>query len=252
VVMVKDIMVQHILKANSWKRPIYLAVTVPDQMGLEKQLVFEGLVFRVHPDPQARRMDTARTMDNLDNKFRYQGFLDANGDWDTTVYKDEQSTRLLQNYAAARVQLGLSTYEEGKLEESRIQLEKARKMSPHFPGVVAALGYVYERLSRWPDAAAHYEEQLTAFPGDAVLMANLGRVKAHLGDTTAAVALLEKSIAAEPGTDFAPYTELVNILFARGDAARCVSLLEQWLRYHPDDQKAKSSLELVRSSMTHP
>jgi hypothetical protein len=60
-------------------------------------------VFRVHPDNQPKRMDTALTMENLDHRFRYQGFLDANGDWDTTVYKDEQSTRLLQNYAAARV-----------------------------------------------------------------------------------------------------------------------------------------------------
>jgi hypothetical protein len=252
VVLVKDIMVQHILKANAWRKPVYLAVTVPDQMGLERQLVFEGLVFRVHPEPQAKRMDTARTMENLDTKFRYEGFLDANGDWDTTVYKDEQSTRLLQNYAAARVQLGLSTYEEGKLEQSRIELEKARKMSPHFPGVVAALGYVYERLDRWSDAAAHYEQQLKAFPGDAVLMGNLGRVKAHLGDTAAAVDLLEKSIASEPGTDFAPYTELVNILFTRGEVARCISLLEQWLRYHPDHQQAKSSLELIRNSTTHP
>jgi hypothetical protein len=66
------------------------------------------------------------------------------------------------------------------------------------------------------------------------------------------VDLLEKAIAAEPRDDFAPYTELVNILFARGDAARCISLLEQWLGYHPDDQKAKSSLELVRNSTTHP
>jgi len=105
---------------------------------------------------------------------------------------------------------------------------------------------------RWPDAEAHYEGQLRAYPGDAILMANLGRVKAHLGDTAAAVDLLEKSIAAEPATDFSPYTDLVNILFLRGEAPRAASLLTQWLRYHPDDQRAKSSLELIRGSMTRP
>ena len=252
VILVKDIMVDHILKANNWRKPVYLAVTVPDLMGLEKQAVMEGLVFRVHPEPVASRIDLALMRKNLDQTFQYRGFLTAAGEWDTAVYKDDQSTRLLQNYAAARVQLGMSLYESGRLDEALAELEKARRISPHFPGIVAALGFVYERLERWTDAAAHYEGQLQAFPGDAILLGNLGRVKAHLGDTTAAVELLEKSIAAEPATDFAPYGDLVNILFVRGETARAASLLTQWLRYHPDDQRAKSSLELIRATMARP
>jgi hypothetical protein len=246
IVLVKDIMVRHILEKNRWQRPIYMAVTVPDQMGLEQQLVMEGLVFRVHPTPQAKRIDPVRTKKNLEENYLYRGFLTATGDWDSTVYKDTQSTNLLQNYAAANVQLALALYEEGKLQDALAVLERTRKMSPHFPGVVMALGYVYERLGRWEEARAHYEAQLKVYPGDAALTGQLGSVLAQLGDTTRAIALLEEAIQREPGVDFEPYASLVNLLYNRGEAARAVSLLEQWLRYHPDDTRAKQSLAEIR------
>ena len=248
IVLIKDQIVRHIIETNRWKQPLYLAVTVPDQMGLDKQLVMEGLVFRVHPDAPARRVDAARTRKNLREVYRYRGFLTASGDWDTAVYKDIETTHLLQNYAAASVQLAMESIEENKPEEALAELERARKMSPEFPGVVLALGYVYERLGRFADAAAHYEQMSRQYPDDPQIVSQLGYCRAQLGDTASAIDLLEKAIQADPSGDFNPYAHLVNILYARGNTGRCAALLEQWMRYHPDDQRAKSTLEFVRQA----
>ena len=246
IVYVKDLVVRHILETNRWRRPVYLAVTVPEQMGLDKQLVMEGLVFRVYPQPQKRRVDVARTRKNLHEVYSYRGFLTASGDWDASVYKDTETTHLLQNYAAASVQLSMESIEDNKPEEALAELERARKMSPEFPGVVLALGYVYERLGRYADAAAHYEAMRKQYPDDPQIVSQLGFCKAQLGDTTAAIDLLERAIQVDPSGDFNPYAHLVNILYARGNTGRCDALLEQWLRHHPDDQRARNTLEFVR------
>jgi tetratricopeptide (TPR) repeat protein len=246
--LVKDIIVRHIIEANQWKRPIYLAVTVPEQMGLEKQLQMEGLVYRVLPEPPAARLNVARTMDNLHNKYLYRGFLTTAGDWDYSVFKDDQSTKLLQNYAAAYVQLALELYDQGRMDEALLEMDRARKISPSFPGVILAVGLVYERLGKLDQARDHYLEALKANPDQVQIISQLGHVMSQLGDTAGAIPLLEKAISIDPQADFNPYVELIGIHLHRGDVSACVRLLREWLAYHPDDQRALSSLEMLNSS----
>src|SRR6185503_8298652 len=105
IVWVKDLATKNIIDNNQWRRPLYLAVTVPDQMGLEKRLSLEGLVFRVNAQETGRTVDVEKTMDNLYRVFQYKGLLDKNRAYDTTVYKDENAYRLVQNYTAAHVQI---------------------------------------------------------------------------------------------------------------------------------------------------
>src|SRR5206468_9089696 len=79
VIWVKDQAVADMVKANQWKRPIYLAVTVPDQIGLDKNLTLEGLVFRVNPrEVKDHMVDVGKTMNNLYKVFRYEGLLNKN------------------------------------------------------------------------------------------------------------------------------------------------------------------------------
>jgi hypothetical protein len=38
----------------------------------------------------------------------------------------------------------------------------------------------------------------------------------------------------------------VNIHYNQGDYATCVSLLEQWLQHHPDDARARETINTIR------
>ncbi len=243
--LVKDIIVRHIIEANQWKRPVYLAVTVPEQMGFERQLSMEGLVYRILPEPPERRLNVAKTRDNLHNKYLYRGFLTEAGEWDYSVYKDDQSTKLLQNYAAAYVQLALELYDQGRADEALAEMALAKKISPSFPGVVLALGLVYERLGQYADAKQHYVEALEANPDQIQILAQLGHVNVLLGDTTAALAALDRSITLDPSGDFNPYVDLIGIHLQRGHIDECIRLLRTWLSYHPDDERARSSLRML-------
>jgi len=95
VVWIKDIMVEHIIQQNP-NRPIYLAVTVPDEMGLEEHLVMEGLVFRVVPEKgEPERVDFGTTWHNMREVFLYRGLLDEEGYYDPSVYKDDNARKLI-------------------------------------------------------------------------------------------------------------------------------------------------------------
>jgi tetratricopeptide (TPR) repeat protein len=197
----------------------------------------------------AKQMNVAKARENLRRSFKYRGFLDANGEWDDTVYKDEQSTRLLQNYAAAYVQTAIQLYEDGNFEEAMVELESARKISPNFPGVLFALGPFYERMGRYAEAEAHYIKVLEFWPGHPQVLAQIGHVRIVRGDTAGAIEALNQSIAGDPSSDFNPYADLANIYLQQGNLAEAVACLEQWLKYHPDDKRAKESLQMLRPSV---
>jgi tetratricopeptide (TPR) repeat protein len=248
VVYVKDLAVRHILETNNWRRPMYLAVTVPEHMGLDRQLEMQGLVFRIHKDPPPATLNAAITRENLEKKYLYRGFLNEKGEWDDTVYKDDQSTKLLQNYAAAYIQLAVQLADEGKAAEALEVMKTTERISPYFPGIKLALGLVYERMNRLDEAERHFVAMDRDYPNDAQILSRLGHVQALRGDTTGAVRSLEKSLEIDPASEFNPYAELVNIYYKRFDTQKCVQLLNQWLQYHPDDNRARETLNMIRGT----
>ncbi|MFW5959662.1 MAG: DUF2723 domain-containing protein, partial [Chitinivibrionales bacterium] len=69
ILKVQDQMVEHIVDANAWKKPIYFAVTVSrgNMMGLQPYLKMEGLVYEIQPNPvpEEKRLDVDKTVYKL-------------------------------------------------------------------------------------------------------------------------------------------------------------------------------------------
>jgi hypothetical protein len=116
-IKVQDIMVRDIIYTNNWKYPIYFAVTVsPDsKIGLDNYLWFHGLAFRLEPRkvPDADHgLDVGIVEQNLFHEpatpsrtpqygYRYRGVAD------TTVYYDENTSKLMTNFRSAFIRLAL-------------------------------------------------------------------------------------------------------------------------------------------------
>ena len=100
VLRVQDVMMVKIIDWNDWQRPVHIAITVPveNQVGLEPFLQLTGMTYRVasERDPGVDREGLER---NLRQVFRFRGINDP------TVYRDENTTRLLINYRASLVHL---------------------------------------------------------------------------------------------------------------------------------------------------
>ncbi|HET9250505.1 MAG TPA: DUF2723 domain-containing protein [Candidatus Eisenbacteria bacterium] len=248
IVWVKDLAVKNIVETNRWKRPLYLAVTVPDQMGLEKRLSLEGLVFRVNPQDAGRSVDVQRTMDNLYRVFRYEGLLDKNRNYDTAVYKDENAYRLVQNYTAAHVQVGYQLHMARRPQDAIRVLEDAAKISPDFPGLLEYLGRLYDESGRVADAERVYLEGSRRFPDAPEFPFHLGVIYYRTGRTEDGIVQLRRAVDMNQQY-FDWFSALFTALWEQGRREEAVDVLRTWVRAHPEDRDGAAYLQEFEESL---
>jgi hypothetical protein len=248
VVWVKDLATADIIKTNAWRRPIYLAVTVPDQMGLEKRLTLEGLVFRVNPVESGRAVDVDKTLKNLYSVFQYRGLLDKNRAYDTSVYKDENAYRLVQNYAAAHVQVAYQLQLLHRNQEAIRVLEDGVKVSPDFPGLLEYLGRLYEDSGNMLEAEKLYRRGVSRFPTAPEFHYHLGVICYQTGRVEEGIAELRR--AAELNQQYFDwFSALFTALWETGRHAEAVDVLRTWMRAHPEDRDGAAALRLYEDSL---
>ncbi len=248
IVWVKDIAVQDIIKTNQWRRPVYLAVTVPDQMGLEKRLTLEGLVFHVGSQESGRSINVEKTLQNLYGTFQYRGLLDKNRAYDASVYKDENAYRLVQNYTAAHVQVAYQLQMDGKVEQALRLLEDAVKVSPDFPGLLEYLGRLYEETADVARAEQIYLEGVRRFPRSPEFHYHLGVTYYESGRVEQGIDELRR--AAELNQQyFEWFSALFTALWQTGRRAEAVDVLRTWVRAHPEDAEGAKYLRQYEESL---
>jgi hypothetical protein len=117
-IRVQDILMRDIILTNQFRRPLYIAVTCsPDaKLGLDEYLWFNGLAWHLEPR-KVNREDLGLDHDVLEANLMHepQGFSRTpqygykfRGVGDTTVFFDENSSRLMSNYRSAFVRLAMS------------------------------------------------------------------------------------------------------------------------------------------------
>ncbi len=253
---VKDIAVRQIVKENNWQRPLYLAVTVPDQMGLEKQLVMEGLVFRIEPKPTDQHMDVEKTLNNLNHVYTFKGLVlkdttaDGKVNWlpDTTVYKDENATKLVQNYAAAFSRVGVSLFEKGKTQEALDEMQKAEAVSPDFPGIPLAKLVFLEQLGRIDDAEAYGKRMIQRYPGDWQFYQRLGQLLLDHNKAEQSIQYFEGASRAAPD-EYYPYQGLVSAYYKLGRYQDALTALQRLADQHPEDKSIIQYIGELRESI---
>jgi tetratricopeptide (TPR) repeat protein len=243
--MVKDIAAKHILDNNKWQRPVYIAVTVPDHLGLDDQLSMEGLVFRVNPDPVTEPVNLEKTEYNLNHLYRYNGLIlhdpkDPDR-WlpDTTVYKDDNATRLSQNYCAAFTRVALRLLEDGKAQQALAQIRRAEAISPDFPGTVVTTGIILEEMDSLGAAEKHYRSALLRYPEDWQIPYRLGETLIQEKELEASIPFLERAIQNAPPDQYYPYQALASVYYQLNQYDRAASVLQRWLILHPDDRNVR-------------
>jgi hypothetical protein len=111
------------LKADGWKRPLYVAVTVPvQQQGIPNKLSLEGIVYRVLPEAgEGLATDAERLALNLDKRYRLESATSLAINW--TAWSSLPP--LMSNYAGAYARLAGALARSGDLGGAREQMSRA-------------------------------------------------------------------------------------------------------------------------------
>ena len=150
-------LVQELAQAG-WKRPLYVAVTVPQVASLiPNRLSLEGVVYRVLPatggDPQ---VDRVRLQGNLERVYRLQSATSVAIDWEAW----SSLRQLVLNYTAAGWQLARQMLSDGDVEAARARMAAALAVPEFHHQTREAAGFVQAWANLDPEAPglAHWRQ----------------------------------------------------------------------------------------------
>jgi tetratricopeptide (TPR) repeat protein len=245
----KDIAARRVIERMYGKRPIYFAVTVPDQIGYTDRLTMEGLVFRMeekHADGKDD-VDVEKTMNNLENVYLYRGLLRKDGSYDASVYKDDNALRLVQNYAAGYIRSGEKLFDEGKTEEAVAAGQKAARISKAV-SILYTAGALFYRCERMDLAESTFRELITEGYGEFPVLRLLGRTIERQGRQEEAEQIYLDAYARYPDEQEA-LREIYSYYFEQDRPLDAYKVLDTWVRRHPGDEAARKRLTALGDTL---
>jgi tetratricopeptide (TPR) repeat protein/uncharacterized membrane protein YhaH (DUF805 family) len=255
---VQDLMVLHLLKVNEWKRPIYFAVTVANEnkVRLEDYFLMQGLLYRVLPlkvselaktdmnigeVPEAGvYLDIARSDVLLASVYRYRGINDP------SVYKDPNTRKLLNNFAAAYSFLGRAYLGKDMMDKSIWCYRLARDFAQNPERFDYLLSTLFAQKGDYARADSFLGRYMEALHGEGASDPSLYLQRAAIafsdGDTQQAINYLEESVQADPSYEMG-YRQLFRFYNALGKEEQAKDALERWHEKFPADTLVEKQLK---------
>ncbi|HVP58797.1 MAG TPA: hypothetical protein VMU02_11945, partial [bacterium] len=235
-------------------------------------LVLEGLAFRYSYTPITSAIDVQRTLYNLYDVYRYRGLLKpaAGGEapapvfadvgkwatpdsidlgtpyvYDTKVYKDDNTKRLVTNYAAAHLKLCINYLESHEYDKAVRELERAVLISPDYTGFqeIAVATYGYAGMMAKAESLASLF--ISQNPKATNIYLQMFRVYRRVGRDQDAENIVLRMINALPDNPEG-YSLLASYYEEQGEHAKAAGIVNRWLSLHPNDQSAMKLLESLQ------
>jgi len=233
IIEIRDKVMWHIVNENRWQRPIFYAITVPNEnIGMFVPfLEMKGMVYQLTPN-ESETGNPAWDADTIWQKFSedydFRGVLNEEGYADHTVYRDAQTAHLLRNYPAALSRVGYMKSREGDTDTAIEALEMAYRLDPSFAVTADLLPLVYLQADRVDEALDAARRMLPYQEHPSRGFLNLGDSLLRLEKDEAAVAWARELFEAEP--DDVEYAQLLirSLLFA-GQVEEAEAEVEAWV-----------------------
>lgn len=245
----KDVASRRIIEREYGKKPIYFALTVPDQMGFTNRLTMQGVVFKLgdrNPSNQ-EEVDVDLTLRNLRDVYSYRGLLKADRTYDERVYKDDNAQRLVQNYAAGYIRAGERLLDLGRKEEALQAAEEGMKIS-RSASILYSAGVLFYRVDRFDRAEEIYGELASRGFGEFPVVRLYGRSVERQGRMADAEAIYRRGYELYPD-DQEALAEIYSFYMEVGRSREAIGVLEDWVRRHPADSQARQRLQQLRDSL---
>jgi hypothetical protein len=216
-IRVQDIMAWDIISTNNWQRPIYFAVTsTPDsKIGLDRYFRMDGLAMKLipvmAPSDEGIIVDSILAANLYDTPagfsktfrrgYKYRGLNDS------TVYFDENVTRLTMNYRNAYLRLSL--YYLNQAHDNAKAIQALDSMESKIPHRVMPMDYrlMYDVANFYNYAGAK------------------DKYARYTDEVVAKLIELTKSGSREPLNQYNPYTLLLSIYEAREEYEKSIDVL---------------------------
>ncbi len=240
--LVRDIAVRHILRENQWKQPIYFAVTIPPETyaPYRNYLEMQGLAYLLVQKEGTNMINEEVLENNIYNNFSYRSILTDDWKRDTSVSLPAHTRHLIQNYAAAFIQLGYMQQQEPK--KALRSFEIAGEISPHMDPVVQLLGRFYFMAGDTQRGFEHYNEMIRKYPNKLTLLYRVAELYERAGQFDNALRNLDELIRRDPSDRYTVLSAF-GVSVKANYLQRARSYLIRWLNAHPEDEEFRTRLK---------
>lgn len=263
------------VKNRKGKMTIYFATTVSDDNleGLKPYVRLEGLVYRVVPDslvePQGNiPTNVVETQDLFFNTMRYTGIFERedfpflsriipdfkkrqkDGEFmNYRVLKDENTRRLLSNYAAGLFSLGLAYQQMGLINKTKEVWQWALLFRPQgaFP-FIYNLSLLYAYTGNFDSSLIYLRQLENRGIKDAGVYFRIAGCYQALGNGTKMEEYLRKAIAAQPRFREA-YEALAGHYVNISNIDKAIAVLRDWLVVMPNDTAAQRMIDRLSAGV---
>jgi tetratricopeptide (TPR) repeat protein len=152
-----------------------------------------------------------------------------------------RAVQLAPQFVAAWNSLGTIAYQTGEYEEAEKYFRTALEHEPGAFTPAVNLGGTLLSLRRFEEALKYNQYCAAERPDDALANSQLGQNYFFLGHFERALEYLEKAKRIDPAHFSQPQLVLAEIHQRRGDRARAIAELEDFLARHPESPNAEAA-----------
>jgi len=225
---------------DSLKVPINFSVTCSEDNrvyrgnSLDNHLEMVGMAYRLVTATGDDMIDDAETQQLYLHTFRFRGISDG------TIYKDENTARLTNNYGAGFLYSAELMRKNGDKQGALALARKATQVLPHQWQNWAYLSQMYAELDQLDSAEAVLHEA-----PDSIDLSQPWGTLAHEywqnGDKARAYAVLNK-VLDKSRDDKNSYQQLLSYFYRDTLYDSLQDLLQRWIEWHPSDTEAQEAL----------
>ncbi len=239
-----------IIRDNYGKRPIYIAVTVPDsrdtdivpKLGLTHFRRNEGMVDRLVSIEREDNTDMKRLLNSIEGVYQYRGIFDS------TMYKDPNTMRLLGNYGASFIMRASRYYlERGNVNKAIEYMEKGVAFVKDNKGVERSLNTLYQKRDEMLARIQMREDQIkTAVDTlskdqQADIYAELAELYLQKGSVEKAIQTMNKVIELQP-SNYLNYVDLADYQLEAGMTDDGIKTLRRAITIDPLNKRLAGAI----------
>lgn len=221
---------------NIKTRPIYFSVTVGGDVRniigkpADSMLLLEGLMWRITQPDGAFRVNVPFSYNYFNDSTRFR----TRGTNDTTVYKDENTIRMVRNYANGFLMVADSLQKAGQLDSALQIAMLAVEKVPFSSDAISFIGRVYHANGN--ASALNALIDTTKFGDRLFLGTLLANVYVKRGDLPSGERTLLDILTAAPSYRSA-FDGLISLYTQSSQYSKANSLVEAWMKANPNDQQ---------------
>jgi predicted Zn-dependent protease len=239
--LVRDLAVRHILRENKWRQPIYFAVTIPPSTyaPYREYLEMQGLVYLLVQTKGSNMINEQLVEENIYNQFSYRSILTEDWKRDESVFLPAHTKHLIQNYAAAFIQLGYLQQEDA--EKGLRSFQIANEIAPQMEPVKQLLGRFYFMAGDTQKAVQIYDDMIRKYPDNPAILYRAAEIYERMGNYDRAIDYLNEVLRIDP-TDRQTMLNAYGVSVRANRLSQARNYLVRWLNAHPDDQEVRQRL----------